>query len=171
MHGLRMVFPASKKANLFASCACAPLPLCFANDRLSVHVCTHTALTASMVNANRRAHSKKKKCAGKVGGGGYIRKFLLHETSPHKTAVGVHRTIRIVTKPGPHDIQGVPYSTLKHRAERSAATYAKKGLQSGIRSFLPPSLGGPRNNGGDAGAQIAWGRFKWGLLGKLILFE
>ena len=132
MHGLCMVFPASKKANLFASCACAPLPLCFANDRLSVHVCTHTALTASMVNANRRAHSKKKKCAGKVGGGGYIRKFLLHETSPHKTAVGVHGTIRIVTKPGPHDIQGVPYSTLKHRAERSALTYeyAKKGLQS-----------------------------------------
>ena len=145
MHGLCMVFPASKKANLFASCACAPLPLCFANDRLSVHVCTHTALTASMLKANRRAHSKKKKCAGKVGGGGYI------------------RTIRIVTKPGPHDIQGVPYSTLKHRAERSALTYAKKGLQSGIRSFLPPSLGGPRNNGGDAGAQIAWGRSKWGL--------
>ena len=55
---------------------------CGTRNTLSFRVCTHTAPTARMIKGEKKAHSKKKKkCAGKVGGGGYIRKVHLHEAS------------------------------------------------------------------------------------------
>ena len=73
-----------------------------------------------------------------------MRHLLLHEGSRKAENSGAEygRAPRIVSGTGTRTPFALPSRTLRHRARKSAVTYAKRGSQSGLKSFLPLSAGG-----------------------------
>ena len=73
-----------------------------------------------------------------------MRHLLLHEGSRKAENSGAEygRAPRIVSGTGTRTPFALPSRTLRHRARKSAVTYAKRGAQSGLKSFLPLSAGG-----------------------------
>ena len=104
----------------------------------------HRWLLPAPMSNTRSNKKKRKRCATKVGGGGLVRRLLLHEGSKKVDNSGAEygRAPRKVYNTGKYVPSPPSLSTLRHRAAKSAVTYAKRGAQSGLKSFLPLSAGG-----------------------------
>ena len=90
----------------------------------------------------RKAVVAKRKCATKVGGGGFVRHSLLHEGSRECDTRGAEYGLapRRISKRGRSIHTSQPARTLRRRAAKSAVTYAKRGSQSGFKKMLSKTV-------------------------------